>query len=110
QEAAIVVILFAISEALEAYSMDKARQSIQALMGIAPKQALIKRHGTEQLMDIADIQIGDIMLVKPGEKLAMDGVVMHGVSAINQAPITGESIPVEKNQDDTVFAGTMNQD
>lgn len=110
QEAAIVVILFAISEALEAYSMDKARQSIQALMGIAPKQALIKRHGTEQLMDIADIQIGDIMLVKPGEKLAMDGVVMHGVSAINQAPITGESIPVEKNPDDTVFAGTMNQD
>lgn len=109
REAAIVVILFAISEALESYSMDKARASIRSLMKISPKQALIRRNGTEQNLDIEDINIGDMMLVKPGERIAMDGKVSHGFSAINQAPITGESIPVEKALHDDVFAGTINQ-
>ncbi len=109
-EAAIVVILFAISEALESYSMDKARSSIKQLMGIAPKNATILKDGREQTVSIDDIKIGDIMLVKPGEKLAMDGIIQKGFSTINQAPITGESIPVEKQLHDEVYAGTINHD
>ncbi|GAB3791163.1 heavy metal translocating P-type ATPase [Virgibacillus kimchii] len=109
-EAAIVVILFAISEALESYSMDKARSSIKQLMGIAPKNATILRDGTEQIVSIDNIKIGDIMLVKPGEKIAMDGIIQKGFSTINQAPITGESIPVEKQLHDEVYAGTINHD
>lgn len=110
KEAAVVVILFAISEALETYSMDKARASIQSLIDIAPNQALIRRNGTEQSVDINDIVIGDIMLVKPGEKIAMDGEIVKGFSSINQASITGESIPVDKKINDEVYAGTINQD
>ncbi|WP_164671024.1 heavy metal translocating P-type ATPase [Virgibacillus doumboii] len=110
REAAVVVILFAISEALESYSMDKARSSIRSLMKISPKQALIRRNGIEQNLHIEDIAVGDSMLVKPGDRIAMDGKITHGFSSINQAPITGESIPVEKSLNDEVFAGTINQD
>jgi Zn2+/Cd2+-exporting ATPase len=109
-EGATVVILFAISEALETYSMDKARQSIRTLMDIAPKQALIRRGDKEIMVPVDEIQIGDIMIVKPGQKLAMDGVVVKGSSSINQAPITGESIPVAKNVGDEVYAGTLNEE
>lgn len=109
-EGATVVILFAISEALETYSMDKARQSIRTLMDIAPKQALIRRGDKEIMVPVDEIQIGDIMIVKPGQKLAMDGVVVKGSSSINQAPITGESIPVAKNVGDEVYAGTINEE
>lgn len=109
-EGATVVILFAISEALETYSMDKARQSIRTLMDIAPKQALIRRGDKEIMVPVDEIQIGDIMIVKPGQKLAMDGVVVKGSSSINQAPITGESIPAAKNVGDEVYAGTINEE
>ncbi|MBN8192629.1 cadmium-translocating P-type ATPase [Bacillus sp. NTK074B] len=109
-EGAIVVILFAISEVLEAYSMDKARESIRSLMDIAPPQALIIRKGTEMMIDAEDIEIGDIMLVKPGQKIAMDGDIIEGSSYVNQAAITGESVPVEKVHGDAVFAGTLNEE
>lgn len=107
-EGATVVILFAISEALETYSMDKARQSIRSLMDIAPKEALIRRGNRELMVEVDDIQIGDIMIVKPGQKIAMDGIVVKGLSAVNQAAITGESVPVSKTVDNEVFAGTLN--
>ncbi|MCM3390294.1 heavy metal translocating P-type ATPase [Ureibacillus chungkukjangi] len=109
-EGATVVILFAISEALERYSMDKARQSIESLMDIAPKEALIRRGKEEMMIHVDDIQVNDIMIVKPGQKLAMDGIVIKGTSTLNQAAITGESVPVTKTIDDEVFAGTLNEE
>src|SRR5690625_1290798 len=109
-EASIVVILFAISEALERFSMDRARQSIRSLMDIAPKEALVRRNGQELMIHVDDIAVGDIMIVKPGQKIAMDGLVVSGNSAVNQAAITGESVPVEKTIDDEVFAGAINEE
>jgi Cd2+/Zn2+-exporting ATPase len=107
-EAAVVVILFAISEVLEGYSMDKARDSIRSLMEMAPTEALIVRNGREMLVKAEDIEIDDLMLVKPGQMIAMDGMIVEGASSVNQAAITGESVPIEKRPDDEVFAGTLN--
>lgn len=109
-EGAVVIILFAISEALETYSMDKARQSIRSLMDIAPQEALIRRGGQELYLAVEEIQVGDIMVVKPGQKIAMDGIIINGESSVNQAAITGESLPVLKILEDEVFAGTLNEE
>lgn len=109
-EGSIVVILFAISGALEKFSMDKARQSITSLMDIAPKEALIIRNGVELSLPVEDIEIDDIMIVRPGVKIAMDGLVVAGSSSVNQSAITGESIPVHKTVGDEVFAGTINEE
>lgn len=107
-EGATVVLLFAISEALESFSMDKARQSIRSLMEVAPKEAVIRRGTRELKVSVDDIEIGDVLIVKPGQKIAMDGIVRVGRSAVNQAAITGESVPVAKSAGDEVFAGTLN--
>ncbi|BDH60213.1 copper-translocating P-type ATPase [Lysinibacillus sp. PLM2] len=109
-EGAIVVILFAISEALERFSMDRARKSIRSLMDIAPKEAIVRRNGQEILVGVESIAIGDVMIVKPGQKIAMDGLVVKGYSAVNQAAITGESLPVAKTVNDEVYAGTLNEE
>jgi Cd2+/Zn2+-exporting ATPase len=109
-EGATVVILFAVSEALERYSMDTARRSIRSLMELAPREALIRRGGAELSVPVEDVRIGDTMIVKPGGKLAMDGVVTRGASTVNQAPITGESIPASKTAGDEVYAGTLNEE
>jgi len=109
-EGAVVVILFAVSEVLEGYSMDKARASIRSLMEMAPTEALVVRNGKEILLKAEDIEIGDLMLVKPGQMIAMDGIIVDGHSSVNQAAITGESVPVEKAVDDEVFAGTLNEE
>lgn len=109
-EGAVVVFLFAVSEALETYSMDKARNSIRSLMDIAPNTATVRRGTKEFEIDVDDIQIDDIMIIKPGQKLAMDGEVIKGDSSINQAAITGESVPTHKSLGDEVFAGTLNEE
>ena len=110
REGAVVVFLFAISEALESFSMNKARQSIRSLMDLAPSRALIQREGELIELETEDIRIGDVLIVKPGQKIAMDGTVLRGESAVNQAAITGESIPATKQPGDEVFAGTMNEE
>ena len=108
-EGAVVVILFAISEMLERYAAERARQSISTLVNVASKVATIRRNDFEQTIAVQDIQINDVMLIKPGQKIAMDGVVIKGDSTVNQAAITGESLPVDKRISDEVFAGTLNE-
>ncbi len=110
REGAVVVFLFAVSEALEAYSMTKARQSIRELMNIAPTRATIRRNGEVVELGTEEIIIGDTLLIRPGQKIAMDGEVLSGHSSVNQAPITGESMPVGKSKGDEVFAGTLNEE
>jgi Cd2+/Zn2+-exporting ATPase len=108
-EGATVAFLFSFGNMLQAYTMDKTRQAIRALMELAPPEALVRRGGQEQRMPVEDIVVGDILIVRPGERIAMDGTVLHGSSAVNQATITGESMPVEKVVGDAVYAGTVNE-
>lgn len=110
QEGAVVVLLFALSEALEAYSMDRARESIRSLMDIAPSTGLIKRGNDILTLDVNDILVGDTMLVKPGQKIAMDGIVLSGESSVSQAAITGESMPLHKKLGDEIYAGSLNEE
>lgn len=107
-EGATVVFLFAVGNALQAYTIDKTRQSIKSLMELAPSQALVKRDGQEVTLPVEEIVVGDLMIVKPGMRIAMDGTIIDGLSAVDQASITGESVPVEKEAGDGVYAGTMN--
>lgn len=109
-EGAAVVFLFGVSEALEEYSINKARQSIHSLMDIAPNVAFVRRGKNIVERHVDDIKISDIMVIKPGEKLPMDGQVIKGQTSINQAAITGESMPVYKTKGDEVFAGTLNEE
>ncbi len=108
EEGAVVAFLYGVSEMLESWTMERARRSIRQLMDIAPKVARIRRDGREVEVPVEEVQIGDIMIIRPGEKIAMDGRIIKGESAINQAAITGESVPVEKGPGDEVFAGTLN--
>src|SRR5690606_1866810 len=107
-EAATVVFLFAIGEALEGYTTDRARQSIRSLMTLAPARAILLQDGREIDVPVESLVAGDVILVKPGERIPMDGKVLRGESGVDQSPVTGESIPVQKSRDDEVFAGTIN--
>ncbi len=107
-EGASVTFLFALAQVLEARTMDRARHAIRALMDLTPAEAVVRRHGAAERVAIDDIKLGEVLLVKPGEKIPLDGVVVAGVSAVNQAPITGESLPVDKSPGHPVFAGTIN--
>jgi Zn2+/Cd2+-exporting ATPase len=108
-EGATVVFLFALGNALQSYTMDKTRASIRALMELAPPDALVRRNGQETRLPVEEIKVGDVIIVKPGERIAMDGGVIDGASTVNQATITGESMPVEKKMGDIVYAGTVNE-
>jgi Cd2+/Zn2+-exporting ATPase len=107
-EAASVTFLFALAQLLEARAMDRARGAISALMELAPAEAVVRRGSQELRVGIDDVDIGEIVLVRPGEKIPLDGRVSAGDSHVNQAPVTGESLPVEKQSGDDVFAGTIN--
>ena len=108
-EAAVVIWLFGVAEMIEALSLDRARNAIRKLMDLAPETALVKQpDGRWQEVKAETVALGAVVRVRPGERIALDGLVVSGASAVNQAPITGESMPVEKNPGDTVFAGTIN--
>lgn len=109
EEAVTVVFLFSLGNALQGYTLDKTRNSIRTLMDLAPNEALVSRDGAETILPVDEIVIGDVIIVKPGERIPMDGKVVAGFSSVNQAPITGESLPVEKNAGDEVYAGTINE-
>jgi len=107
-EAATLIVLFALAEALEGYTTDRARDSLRGLMELAPAKAVRRNGQTETEVPVEMLTVGDEIIIRPGERVPMDGVVLTGNSAVNQAPITGESVPVEKGPDATVFAGTLN--
>lgn len=109
-EAAMVMALFNLSEMLESLSFTRTRRAIRKLMTLAPERAVVLQHdGTWQDQETRYVAIGSRVRVQPGEKIALDGIVTSGHSAVNQAPITGESMPVEKSAGDPVFAGTLNE-
>ena len=109
-EAAMVTFLFALAEMIETYSLDRARNAIRDLMEMTPESASVKQSdGNWRSMIVDDVQIEAIVRVKPGARIPLDGKISSGQSTVNQAPITGESMPVEKKLGDTVFAGTINQ-
>ena len=108
-EAATLAVLFSVAELLERASMDRARDSLQELMDLSPDEATVKRGEDTETLPVESVAVGDIVVVKPGEKIPMDGEVVDGDSAVNQAPITGESVPVDKTAGDEVYAGTINE-
>ncbi|WP_431311474.1 heavy metal translocating P-type ATPase [Paraburkholderia aromaticivorans] len=109
-EAAMVMVLFTIAELIEAKSLDRARNAIQGLMQLTPEQASVQQlDGSWRSMDLKAIALGAVARVKPGERIALDGEIVTGRSSVDQAPITGESLPVDKAVGDAVFAGTINQ-
>src|SRR5688500_4893265 len=107
-EAASVVFLFSLAQWLAVRTLERARQAIRALIDLAPRQALVRRGGTEVVLAIGEIRTGDEVIVRPGDKIPVDGVVAAGHSDVNESPITGESLPIDKAHGDDVFAGTIN--
>lgn len=107
-EGAAVVFLFSLSEVLESWSVGRARRAIQALLQLAPDTALVRRNGKVEEIPTKNVFVGETILVKTGQRIPLDGTVLAGSSAIDQAPITGESMPVEKTRGDAVYAGTIN--
>lgn len=107
-EAASAMFLFAVAQLLETYSMDRARNAIKALMNLSPTEATVQRGGQDVIVPVAEVGIGETILVRPGQKIPLDGVVVAGRSAVNQASITGESMPVDKEVGADVFAGSIN--
>ena len=107
-EAAMLVFLYSISEAAEGYTEERSRNAIRALMDLAPKTARVLRDNQERVIPVEELQIDDVFIVRPGEAVATDGEIIAGHSSLNQAPVTGESVPVEKNIGDRVFAATLN--
>jgi len=108
-EAASLAFLFNVAELLERYSVDRARDSLTELLELSPDVATVRRDDERETVPVESIAVGETVLVEPGEKIPMDGVVREGTSAVDQAPITGESVPVDKGVGDEVFAGTINE-
>lgn len=109
EEAALLVFIYSLGDVLEAYATDRVRGAVRALMELAPKEALVRRNGKEALLNVEDVIVGDTIIIKPAERIPLDGKVVRGSSSVDQSPITGESIPVAKGQGNDVFAGSINQ-
>ena len=110
KEATVVAILFGLNEMLESYGMQKARKSMESLLNVAPKEATLFVNGKEQTVAIETLKVHDIVVVKAGEKIPSDGTVTKGISSVNEAAITGESLPVEKQVGDFVYGGSINNE
>jgi Cd2+/Zn2+-exporting ATPase len=108
-EGAMLLFLFSLSNVLQEYALDRTRNAIRAMMELRPSQATVRRGGQTVSLPIEQVAIDDLILVKPGERIALDGVIRSGEGAVDQASITGESLPVNKEPGDTVFAGTINK-
>ncbi len=108
-EGGVLLFLFSLSNALEFYAMGRTRRAIKALMALRPPVALVRRNATEAVIDAGALRIGDVVIVRPAERLPADGVVFAGISSVDQSPITGESIPIDVAPGSQVFAGTINQ-
>jgi Cd2+/Zn2+-exporting ATPase len=108
-EGAILLFLFSLSNVLQDYAIGRSRQAIKGLLKLYPEQAKVRRGGDVQIVKASQIVIGEIVLIEPGERIPVDGIVRSGRSSVDQSPITGESMPVEKQVGDSVFAGTLNQ-
>ncbi|MCC6626253.1 MAG: cadmium-translocating P-type ATPase [Chloroflexi bacterium] len=110
QEGGILLFLFSLSNALQAYALDRTRRAITALMDLRPDTAVVVDGDRERRLPVEEVAIGQLLLVRPGDRLPLDGVIVSGVTSVDQAPITGESVPVTKVAGDQVFAGTINQE
>src|SRR6056297_3933043 len=108
-EAGMLAVLFSVAELMEEYAMDRARSSLRELMDLSPTTATVRRDGEETTVSVEELRVGDRVIVRPGDRVPADGTVVEGESAVNQAPITGESVPVDKIDGDEVFAGTINE-
>ena len=108
-EGASLLFLFSLSNVLQSYAIERTRKAIQALMQLRPENALVRRNGETVTLPIDDLVVGDRVVVRPGERVPLDGVVVEGQSSLDEASLTGESIPVSKKSGDSVFAGTINQ-
>ncbi|NLE10064.1 MAG: cation-translocating P-type ATPase [Actinobacteria bacterium] len=109
QESAILIFVYSLGDVLESYAVDKARGALRSLADLVPKEALVRRGENQVTIAVEDIGVGDVVIVRPGERIPMDGKVAVGSSYVDQAAVTGESIPARKEAGDEVFAGTMNQ-
>jgi Cd2+/Zn2+-exporting ATPase len=109
-EGAAVMVLYFLADFLEGKAKEKAQRSVASLMKLAPEMATIKRKAVEVQVHVHDVKVSEIVIVRPGERIPLDGVVVDGQSSVNQAPITGESLPVSKTVDNEVFAGTLNNE
>ncbi len=107
--AAIIILIMSVVGALESYTLEKTRRSISDLLNLAPQTATVRRNGEEVSVPVAELVVGDRVVVRPGERIPVDGKVVAGASSVNQAPITGESMPVEKAAGSGVFSGTLNE-
>ena len=116
-EGALVMFLFSLGNTLEGYTVNRARNAIRTLMDLSPREAirLVREQGDQsghrerqERVSVAELQVGDLILVLPGDRISMDGVIESGISGVNQAPVTGESLPVERTAGDPVYAGTIN--
>ena len=109
RSAAVIIIIMSVVGALESYTLEKTRRSISDLLNLAPQTATVRRNGEEVTVPVAELLVGDRVVVRPGERIPVDGAVVAGLSSVNQAPITGESMPVEKAAGSGVFSGTLNE-
>ncbi|OAE38209.1 heavy metal translocating P-type ATPase [Agrobacterium tumefaciens] len=110
EEAAIVVLLFSVGELLEGFAAARARSGIKALGSLLPKTAMVEENGSLRQVSADQVRIGQVVVARPGDRIAADGVVMDGQSSVDESPMTGESIPVAKDKGDRVFAGSINHD